>query len=290
MLSSLAISLLLGVLPLSAVAADVTPSPPSESPTSKPTPVWYSRVNTEVPGAFAPVRSFNATYSLTWGGMQAAHIDAQCVSSPAKREIRSTFKATTTGAARALYKLDATHVSVLDRATLQPVYLEQTELNSKKHTFSRVDFTPEEATRVDRDLKKDEHDPTALGKTRRYRYPGLHDMQSVLLYVRSMPLATGDEETLAFMTSSSPYLATIKVLGRSRVKVKAGEFTAIECSLQLEKINKSGLLEPRKGFKSAHAWISDDANRLLIKADSEVFIGSVSLELEQVTFPDAAPR
>ena len=236
------------------------------------------------------MRSFNASYGLIWGSLQAAHVEAQCVSSPATREIRTTFKATTTGAARALYKLDATHISVVDRTTLLPIWLEQTELNSRKHSFSRVDFTPAGAVRVDRDLKKDEHDPTAIGKPRRYRYPGLYDMQSVLLYLRSLPLAPGDEKTLPFMTASTPYVATVKVLGRGRVKVKAGEFAAIECSLKLEKIKKDGTLELRKGFKSARAWISDDANRLLIKAESEVFIGSVSLELEQVTYTDAAPR
>ncbi len=288
-LSSLAISLLLGILPLAATVDSPSPAP-VESAKGAPIPSWYDRVNAGVPGAFAPVRSFDASYRLIWGSLQAAQVDAQCVSSPAKHEIHTTFKVTTTGAARALYKLDATHVSVVNRDTLQPVYLEQTELNSRKHTFSRVDFNPVEAVRVDRDLNKDPHDPTATGKPRHHRYPNLYDMQSVLLYLRSLPLATGDEKTLPLMTSGSPYLATIKVVGRDRVKVKAGEFAAIECALKLEKIKKDGTLEPRKGFKSAHAWISDDANRLLIKAESEVFIGSVSLELEQVTFPDAAPR
>ena len=281
MLLSLAISLLLAVLPVPAAAGRLLPGAGRVAERNRRSHPWYSRVNAGAPGAFAPIRSFNATYSLTWGAMQAAHVDAQCVSSPATREIRSTFKATTTGAARALYKLDATHVSVVNRATLLPIHMEQTELNSRKHTVSRVDFTPAEAVRVDRDLKKDEHDPAATGKPRRYRYPNLYDMQSVLLYLRSQPLAQGDEKTLPLMTAGSPYLATVKVVGRSRVKVKAGEFAAIECSLKLEKIKKDGTLEPRKGFKSARAWISDDANRLLVKAESEVFIGSVSLELEQ---------
>lgn len=289
MILSLAISLLLGVLPLPA-PADTAPPAPVEPAKSTPVPSWYDRVNAGSPGAFAPMRSFNATYGLIWSGVQAARLDAQCVSSPETHEIRATFKVATTGAARALYKLDAIHVSVVNRDTLHPVYLEQTELNSRKHTFSRVDFTPTEAVRVDRDLKKDAHDPTAIGKPRQHRYPNLYDMQSVLLYLRSLPLAIGDERTLPLMTSGSPYLATVKVVGRNRVKVKAGEFAAIECSLKLEKIKKDGTLEPRKGFKSARAWISDDANRLLIKAESEVFIGSVSVELEQVTFPDAAPR
>ncbi len=290
MLSSLAISLLLGVLPVSA-APDAPPTGTVEaSKDAKPLPAWTGRVNAGAPGAFAPIRSFDAAYRLTWGSLQAAHVNARCVSSPATGEIRSTFKVATIGTARALYKLDATHVSVVNRATLLPVQFEQTELNSRKHTFSHVDFTPPGAVRVERDLNKNERDPSAIGKPRRYEYPNLYDMQSVLLYVRSLPLVQDDEKTLPLMTAGSPYLATVKVVGRSRIKTKAGEFAAIECTLKLEKIKKDGTLEPRKGFKSARAWISDDANRLLVKAESEVFIGSVSLELEQITYPDITPH
>ena len=282
MLSSLAISLLLGVLPLWA-----TPESPRDPAVL---PAWHGRVNTGAPGAFAPVRSFTAAYSVTWGGLQAAHVDAQCVSSAAAHEIRSTFKTSTTGAARVLYKLDAEQFSVVDRATLQPVYIEQSELNSRKHISARVDFTRNDAVRVERDLQKDPHDPSAIGKPHRLHYPGLYDLQSTFLYLRSLPLATGDEKTIPVMTAGSPYLATVKVVGRNRVKTKAGEFAAIECSLQLEKIKKDGTLEPRKGFKSAHAWISDDANRMLVKAETEIFVGSVDLELEQVTYTDAPAR
>ena len=60
--------------------------------------------------------------------------------------------------------------------------------------------------------------------------------------------------------------------------------------MRLEKIRKDGALEPRKGFKSARAWISDDPNRLLVKAESEVFVGTVELELEQVTYNDGPAR
>ena len=113
-------------------------------------------------------------------------------------------------------------------------------------------------------------------------------MNSALLYMRSLPMHNGDERTLAIMTANSPYLATIKVLGHSRVRVHAGEYAAIECSVALEKINKNGELEPRKGFKSAHAWLSDDADRLLVKVEAQVFVGAVSLELEKVNFTNLA--
>ena len=281
MLASLAITLSLAVFASQEIPA--APAPPVASPA--PLPAWYGRVNVGAPGAFAPIRSFHASYRIAWGNVQAAHVEVQCVSSPESQEIRSTFRASTTGAAPTLYKVDATHVSVVNRNTLLPISVEQTELNARKHVFARDEFSPTEAVRTTRDLNKNEHDASGVGKPRTFPYPNLHDMQGVLLYLRSLPLAQGDEKTLPVMTAGGAYLATVKVLGRNRVKVRAGEFPAIECYLTLEKVKKDGTLEPRKGFKSAHAWISDDTERLLVKAESEVFIGSVNLELEQVTYP-----
>lgn len=285
--------LLLAVSPVSSPvpAGTAAPVPPSPPPAETPKlPAWYSRLSSPTPGAFPPPRSYDASYRITWGGVEAAHVDTQIKSPPDGAQLRTSVKAATVGASRALYTLDATHLSVVDRRTFRPKFLEQTERNDRKYTSTQVDFTPEGSTRTTRDLSKaaDGSVPEPSSKPRHFPYPGLFDMEGVVLYLRSQPLADGDERTLLLMTSGSPYLATIKVLGRSRVHVKAGDYPAIECSLKLEKVAKDGTLEPRKGFKSAHAWFSDDADRLLIKAQSEVFIGNVNLELEKVTFPAAA--
>ena len=220
---------------------------------------------------------------MIWGGVEAAHAEAQVSSPPDGAETRTEVKAGTIGLARTLFKLDATHLSVVDRRTFRPHRLEQTERQSTKNVSTRVDFTADGAAR--RTRAKAESTDAAFHKPREFPYPGLFDMEGVFLYLRSQPLHPGDEKTLLLMTSGSPYLVTVKVLGRSSVQVKAGSFPAIECSLALEKVGKNGVLEPRKGFKSADAWISDDANRLLVKVQSEVFIGSVTLELEKVTYP-----
>ena len=254
-------------------------------PASTPALAWYSRLSPGTPGAFPPLRSYDAAYRITWGGVAAADVDARITANPDTSTIRTEVKAATTGVARTLFKLDATHVSAVDRRTFRPQYLEQTEHQSTKNFSTRVDFTAEGATRRARDLTKSETADTAYRKPRPFPYPGLFDMEGVFLYLRSQPLDNGDEKTLLFMTSGSPYLVTVKVLGRSPVQVKAGNYSAIECSLKLEKVGKNGVLEPRKGFKGATAWISDDANRLLVKVQSEVFVGSVTLELEKITYP-----
>ena len=190
------------------------------------------------------------------------------------------------GLARNLYQVDGTHVTVADLRTLHPLRMDQTELEAKKKKTAHVDFTPNDAVRtlevVDRTAKG-----SSTGEGPRKRtvpYPAMYDMHSALLYMRSLPLTTGDTRTLVAMTAGTPYLATIKVDGRSTVKTAAGTFPAIECSLSLSRINKQGDLEPHKTFKSARVWMSDDKDRVVVKAEAQVFIGTVTLDLTRMSF------
>jgi hypothetical protein len=69
------------------------------------------------------------------------------------------------------------------------------------------------------------------------------------------------------------YNYNIKYLGKEVVKVDAGKFNAIKIRPQV----KTGEL-----FKSDDAltiWVSDDENHMVIKVESEIFIGSVALSL-----------
>lgn len=291
MLAPLAIALFVAVLPISSTtgAKDLPPTA-ADAPKSPPAAAarWLGRVNAGEPGTFPLPRSFSATYHVNWGGVEAAQVESRYTAPEDGGDTRLFVRANTTGVARSLYTLDATHLSVVNARTLHPVRLEQSEDASGKRATSHVEFLPGEAVRTGLNTSSKKGKETA--KPRHYPYPGLYDMNSALLYLRSLPMNNGDERTVALMTATGPYLATIKVVGRGRVRVGAGEFPAIECSLALEKINKNGELEPRKGFKSARAWLSDDANRLLVKAEAQIFIGSVTLELEKVSFGGAPTR
>ena len=82
-------------------------------------------------------------------------------------------------------------------------------------------------------------------------------------------------------SATDPYLATVTVLGRERVTVPAGTYNAIKFDLQLNRI-KDGELQPHRKFRRASAWVSDDADRLLLKIEAQVFVGTVSCELQAV--------
>ena len=293
MLASLATTLFLAVLPLS-IAPRADADPPAANTPPPAAAAWLSRVSPAVAGTFPPPRSFDASYRLTWSDLEAAHADVRCVASEADNTIRTTVKTSTAGAVRMLYKLDGTGVFVADRRSLRPVRLDQTEDRNGKHVVSHVAFTPEGAIRTlepSKDVRPVLHGESEKGpRTRRIDYPGVMDIHSALLNIRSLPLATGDERTFIVMSATSPYLATIKVLDRERVKVKAGEFPAIVCSVTLQKINKRGELEAYKSFKAGRAWLADDANRIVLKIEAQIFVGAVEMQLEKASYPEGTAR
>ncbi len=291
---SLISALLLAVLPLSAAPG----TPPDQPLVPGPSPAaaaWLERVTPAVPGPFPPPRSFEASYRVTWADLDAAHADIRCVSDEGENTIRTTIKTATVGGARLLYKSDGLGVAVADRRTLRPVRLDQTEDHNGKHNVSHVVFSAGGAIRTSGDPAKDGKSPahgdgSKSARPRHIDYPGVLDIHSALLQIRSLPLAAGDERKFIVMSATAPYFATIKVVGRERVKVKAGEFPAIKCSVSLQKINKHGDLEAYKSLKEAAAWLGDDADRAVLKVETQIFVGSVNLELEKITFPGAATR
>ena len=125
-------------------------------------------------------------------------------------------------------------------------------------------------------------------KTRRYDFPHLFDLQSALLYLRSQPLPERNVQRIVVYSATAPYLATVTVLGRERVTVPAGTYNAIKFDLQLNRI-KDGELQPHRKFRRANAWLSDDPDRLLLKIEAQVFVGSVVCELQAVDYENPKP-
>ena len=100
-------------------------------------------------------------------------------------------------------------------------------------------------------------------------------MNTAFLHLRSLPLENGERHAFVVMTAKSPYLARVRVVGRETVTTAAtGKQPAIALELGLEKIDTTtGVLKPHKFFKSARVWLGDDADRMLLRAESQIFIG-----------------
>ncbi len=96
-------------------------------------------------------------------------------------------------------------------------------------------------------------------------------------------------QRIVIYPATSAYLGTITVVGRERMTVPTGTYDAIKVDLKLSKIAKDRELQPHKKFKHATVWLSDDSDRLVLRIETQVFIGSVSAELQSVEFEDRKP-
>jgi len=237
---------------------------------------WESTVTSAAPPAFPNPRPMQARYGFGWSGFPCATAEIR-TSKPGGDRVQLDVNARTTGLARALWKFDATGVSTVDADTLRPIGVHQVENDRGKRIVTELAFTSGGV------VSKITETPGSGTKVRRFDFPKLFDLQSAMLYLRSQAHQERNVQRIVVFSSTAPYLATVTVLGRERVTVPAGTYNAIKFDLQLNRI-KDGQLQPHRKFRRATAWLSDDADRLMLKIEAQVFIGSVFCELQSVEF------
>jgi hypothetical protein len=60
--------------------------------------------------------------------------------------------------------------------------------------------------------------------------------------------------------------------------------------MKLQPVEKDFELGQHKKFKRAFAWVSDDADRLLLKVEAEITVGTIWMNLKSVQFTDEGSR
>jgi hypothetical protein len=239
---------------------------------------WESTVTASSPPSFPNPRPMHARYGFGWSGFPCATAEIK-LNQPASDRLQLDVTARTTGLARALWKFDATHTSIVNSATLRPGSVRQIENDRSERVVTELSFTSSGV------VSRITETPGRGTKVKKLDYPNLFDLQSALLYLRSQSMPERSVQRIVVFSATDPYLATVTVLGRERVTVPAGTYNAIKFDLQLNRI-KDGQLQPHRKFRRAKAWLSDDSDRLLLKIEGQVFVGSVVCELQSVDFAD----
>ena len=242
---------------------------------------WRDELIPLKPGKFPLPRPQTGTYRFGWGAVSAAQAEIE-FSRQKKAQLQLQLKLTakTTGPVRALWQMDAEYTARCDAATLQPIFLQQTERYRKKTERTRADFTPAEVMRLNEIEPSSDPPP----KPKRFEFSNVKDLQAALLLVRSQPLLAGDRYSMVVYPARTAYLARIDVVGREPVEVGGQRYPAVKLQLALQHITKKFELEPHEKFKNAYVWLSDDKDRLLLKIKAEVYVGSVWMELQSVKF------
>lgn len=225
-------------------------------------------------------------YRMHWGKVEGARAEVDFRLGPDPGEAQTRVDAHTQGWARTLFQMDAVHLSVVHLDGLRPVRAEQTESRTKRREVYRLDFPdgPGTAVRHHRKAEPPGAPEVPDPEDKRFAYPTLRDMTTAFLYLRSQPLEKDEPHVFVIMSAKTPYLARVRVVGREPIAVNAAvghPQPAIELDVGLQKIDREGRLKPHKFFKSARVWLSDDADRVILRAESQIFIGRVSMELEK---------
>jgi hypothetical protein len=239
---------------------------------------WESTLSRDPAGNFPELRPLRATYRFGWSGLTAATGDVHFTKSPENKfQLEATGR--TIGFVRALWKLDVNYRAIATAETLRPIETEQIESYRSKKIVTHLTFTNNGVTRA-----RTEDKGSAEAKTRQFNFPNLFDLFSAMLYLRSQPLRDRSVYRVVAYPATNAYLATVAVVGREKISVHAGSYSAIKLDLQLKRIGKHRQLEPHRKFRRATIWVSDDAERLLLRIEAQIFVGTVFAELQSVSF------
>lgn len=100
------------------------------------------------------------------------------------------------------------------------------------------------------------------------------DMLTALYFVRAQKLEVGKNIVFDIINREEQYPLVVKVLKKETVKTAAGKF---QCVVVEPQFRGEGIFVA-KG-KSLKVWLTDDAYKMPVRMETEVFIGSVSAEL-----------
>jgi len=259
---------------------------------------WRATLTATPPNFLPPLRAVETEYRFGWERIVAAEGTLK-FSTPQPSLRRMDLKGGTTGFVKNLWPMDARGFSIVDATTLRPVRVRQAEWLRRGASLVAQEFTPLDVLRSkggsiqenpapaffeDKPIDATQMAVLTHAKAKLVKFPALYDLHSAFLFVRGQPLAQGDAIRLVIFQDNWPYLATLRVAGREQITVAAGTYPAIKLNLSLQYVNKQFKLEPHTKFKRAVGWLSDDADRLILKIQADVFVGSVWTELQHARF------
>lgn len=118
---------------------------------------------------------------------------------------------------------------------------------------------------------------TATSEKKTIKTPGqVQDLISAFYYARTLDFdhaAVGDTFLINCYLDDETFPMVIKYAGKEKIKTKAGTFRCI--------VFKPYLLEGRvfKEKEGMTVWITDDKNKIPVRAQAEIMVGSIKMDL-----------
>ncbi|MES2274383.1 MAG: DUF3108 domain-containing protein [Bacteroidota bacterium] len=206
-------------------------------------------------------------YKLKYGFFTAAEAHLKVEESDIKFDGRPAYHiiadGNTAGTFDVFYKVRNRYESFIDKATLLPfLYIENRHEGSWNHT-DKVTF--------------DHKEGKIVANKGTYPFKGqVFDFPAAYYFARCLDVTkmkVGDKLELRYFLEDSIQTLGITYVGKEKVKCDLGTFNCL-------KFNPT--IIPGRIFRKnskLYLWITDDNNRIPIKAHVEVVVGSLSMEL-----------
>ncbi|RYY37143.1 MAG: DUF3108 domain-containing protein [Sphingobacteriaceae bacterium] len=207
------------------------------------------------------------SYKMKYGIFTAAEANLRVQETATKFEGKSVWQIVaegkTAGSFDVFYKVRNRYDSYIDKTTLLPYYYaENRREGSWKHT-DKVSFNQAEGK-----VKATKGEFPFEGK--------LFDFVSAYYYARSLDISNvkvGETITMPYFLEDGIHNLTVTYLGKEQVKCSLGIFNCL-------KFNPT--IIPGKIFKKNSKlmlWVTDDGNRIPVRAHVEVIVGSLTMDL-----------
>lgn len=236
---------------------------------------WDATLTPAAKIPFPQIAPFDAEYRFGWEGLRAGGAKVHVMARDAGRR-----KVIAHGGPdiwiRKLWNYDATYVGESGGNGEIPSWFHMDEAVSKGEFRSDAFFREGGLSASHRFLW--ENKPWEV-----IDLPGVRDLFSAMLFIRSQPLKNGDRIRVAVFPDRNPYLVDLTVAGRDTLTVMGKKIRAIRFTLSIQSIEThgehKGRLAPHRKFHSGRIWMSDDDKRLPLRAEVDLFIGRVFAEM-----------
>lgn len=208
-------------------------------------------------------------YKLKYGFLTAAEATLKVQATDVKFDNKPTYRlvvdAETSGTFDIFYKVRDHYDSFIDKADLTPYFYQE---NIREASYRRQD-----KARFYQDTKK------VVANRGTFATPTTQtfDLVSAYYFARSLDISDlkiGDEFKLNYFLGDEISQLEIQYIGKEVIKTKLG---SIRC------LKFSPSIKPGRIFKKdskLYLWITDDGNRVPVKAEVEILVGSVTLEIK----------
>jgi len=206
-------------------------------------------------------------YSLSWTGIPVGVATQEIVDEGEVLKILSTARSNDW--LSSFFPVDDRTESILEKSGEFPGRSRNIKMLFKEGSRVRdreISFNPSKNTAHFFDRMKNEHKDVKLDTD-------TFDIYSSFYYVRHQRLEPGTSVYINVLDSKKLHRIEVRVLRKERVKVPAGEFNTIVIEPMVKPV---GVFEGKRG---AYIWLSDDARRIPVKAQTKVTVGSVTAVL-----------